>query len=176
MKKALILLFLMFVIPTYGTVSNGETVRQSFTCNGSTTTYTFTFACNSSDDVLVYAPLTSTGQPTAALTIDTDYTIASTGGSYLNGGVVTISPALAATYTVKIVRRIKQSQETSSGAITATSIVAALDKLTRAIQDAEDRKDRSLHIPENDSTSFDMTIPTLRTGLVKCLFSMKMVI
>jgi len=159
MKNVIFLIVLLFTISAFGTVSDGETVRQSFAPNGSTTTFTFTFACNSSDDVLVYAPLTSTGDPIAALVEDTDYTIAPTSSSYLNGGVVTISPALASTFTVKIVRRIKQSQETSSGAITATSIVAALDKLTRQIQDAEDRKDRSLHLPESDSVSFDMTIP-----------------
>lgn len=160
MKKIIILaLFIMGCQPCFGTVSNGETIRQSFSCNGSTTEFTFTFKCNSSDDVFVYAPLTTTGDPETALTIDVDYTIASTGGSYLNGGVVTISPALASTFTVKIVRRIKQSQELISGAVTHITIELALDKLTRQVQDAEDRKKRSLHIPESDSTSFDMEIP-----------------
>ncbi len=160
MKKTLILLLLaLFAFPAIATVSDGETVRQSFTLGAATTTFTFTFKCNSSDDVLVYAPLISTGLPTAALTIDTDYTIAATGGSYLNGGVVTISPALGVTYTVKIVRRIKQSQETPQGAITPTSIVAALDKVTRMVQDAEDRKNRSIYIPESDAVSFDMVLP-----------------
>lgn len=148
-------------MPVFGTVSDGETVRQSFSPNGSTTTFTFTFKCNSSDDVLVYAPLTSTGEPEAALVSGTAYTIAPTGGSYLNGGVVTITPALADTFTVKIVRRIKLSQETSQGAITPTSIVAALDKAIRAIQDAEDRKDRSWHLGESESLTLDMTIPSL---------------
>ncbi len=171
MKKTLILLLLaLFAFPAYSTVSDGETVRQSFACNGSTTAFTFTFKCNSSDDVFVYAPLTSTGDPTEALTVDTDYTIAATGGSYLNGGVVTISPALAATYTVKIVRRIKQSQETPQGAITPTSIVAALDKLTRTIQDAEDRKKRSIYIPESDAVSFDMVLPNSIDRASKYLF------
>ena len=158
MKKLLIVLFLV-TAQVFATVSDGETVRQAFQSDGVNTTYTFTFSCNSSDDVFVYAPLTATGDPTAALTVDIDYTIAPTGGSYLNGGVVTISPALASTFTVKIVRRIKQSQGTSSGAVTPTSIVAALDKLTRMLQDAEDRKNRSLHIPDSDATSFNMEIP-----------------
>ncbi len=157
--KKLIVLFLMCVVVAGATVSDSEAIRQSFTTNGSTTTFTFTFKCNSSDDVFVYSPVIATGLPIAALVEDTDYTIAPTGGSYLNGGVVTISPALADTVALIIVRRIKQSQETAQGAITPTSIVAALDKLTRQDQDAEDRKDRSLHIPESDPVAFDMTLP-----------------
>jgi hypothetical protein len=160
MKKALIVLFLLFVIPTYGTVPNGETVRQSFACNGVDTTFTFTFACNSSDDVLVYTHIISTGVE-ALLVIDTDYNIAPTSLSYLNGGVVTISPALASTFKVVIVREIKKSQETSQGAITPTSIVASLDKLTRITQDLQDRTDRSWRLQESDSTAFNMKIPGL---------------
>lgn len=167
MKKLFILMTLLFVMPVFGTVSDGETIREAFTCDGLVTTYTFTFACNSSDEVLVYSPLTATGQSTTALTVDVDYTISPTGGSYLNGGVVTITPALASTFTVEIVRRIKLSQETASGAITPTSIVAALDKITRQLQDSEDRKDRSLHLPESDDITLDMTIPPVvgRAGL-----------
>ena len=159
MKKVMALLLLLFVSPAFATVSDSETVRQSFACDGANEDYTFTFKCNSADDVLVYAPLTSTGLPTAALTVDVDYTIAATDSSYLNGGVVTITPALAATYTVQIVRSIKQSQETAPGAITPTSVVAALDKLTRAVRDLEDWKDRSFHIPDSDVSTFDMVIP-----------------
>ncbi len=157
--KQLVILTMLFATPVFATVGDGETIRQSFTTNGSTTTFTFTFKCNSSDDVLVYSPVIATGLPIAPLVEDTDYTIAPTGGSYLNGGVVTISPALEDTVALRIVRRIKQSQETAQGAIDPTSLVAALDKSTRAIQDAEDRKDRSLHIPESDSVDFDMTLP-----------------
>ncbi len=157
--KKLMFLMMLIVAPVLAIVSDGESVRQSFTTNGSTTTFTFTFKCNSSDDVLVYSPVIATGLPIAALVEDTDYTIAPTGGSYLNGGVVTISPALEATVALRIVRRIKQSQETAQGAITPTSIVTALDKLTRQVQDAEDRRGRSLRIPESDSVAFDMTLP-----------------
>lgn len=159
MKKLMILTVLLFATPLFATVSDGESVRQSFTTNGSTTTFTFTFKCNSEDDVLVYSPVIATGLPIEPLTQDVDYTIAPTSSSYLNGGVVTISPALASTVGLRIVRRIKQSQETAQGAVTPTTIEAALDKSVRQIQDAEDRKDRSLHIPESDSVAFDMTIP-----------------
>jgi microcystin-dependent protein len=159
MKKALIILFLLFVIPVFATVPEGEATRQSFACNGVTTEFIFTFACNSVDDINVYAPLTSTGQPTTALTIDTDYTVVPTGGSYLNGGTVTIDPALAATFKVFIERDIKVSQELSSGAVTVASLVLALDKLTREVRDMQDRLQRSLRIPGSDDTSFDMVIP-----------------
>ncbi len=157
--KKLIILLLLLVAPLQADVSDGATIRQSFTCNGSTTTFTFTFECNSSDDVLVYDHIIATGVEDP-LTEDTDYTIAPTGSDYLNGGVVTISPAFESTSRVVIVRRIKQSQELSSGAVSHITIIAALDKLTRQIQDAEDRKDRSWHLQESDG-SFDMVIPGL---------------
>lgn len=159
MRRLVVLAMLLFATPVFATVSDSETIRQSFTTNGSTTTFTFTFKCNSSDDVFVYSPEILTGLPKEPLGEDTDYTIAPTDGSYLNGGVVTISPALASTVALRIVRRIKQSQETSSGAINPATVALALDKLTRQVQDAEDRKTRSLHIPESDSIAYDMTIP-----------------
>lgn len=159
MKKAILLLLLLFVNPVFSTVSDGESIRQYFDCDDSTT-FTFTFKCNSSDDVLVYEHLISTGVETP-LTEDVDYTIAATSGDYLNGGVVTTTSAIASTYRIVIVRSIKKSQETSAGATTVISVEASLDKLTRQVQDLEDRNDRSIHLQESDGTGFDMKIAGL---------------
>ena len=160
MKKLMILFVLLFVTPLYATVSTGESIRRYFSPDGASTTFTFTQPCNSSDDILVFKQLESTGEETS-LVEDTDYTIAPTGGDYLNGGVVTIDPAMAATFQLVVVREIQKSQETTSGAITPVSIVDALDRLARTVQDLEDRNDRSWHLQESDSASFDMEIPGL---------------
>ncbi len=161
MKKIIELVLLLLAVPVFATVPAGESIRQYFVCNGSTTTFTFTQPVNSASDVLVYNHIIATGNEGGPLVQDTDYTIVATGGDYLNGGVVTISPALESTSRVVIVRMIGQTQETTSGAIAPESIVAALDKLTRQVQDLEDRKDRSIHLQESDASSFDMEIPGL---------------
>ena len=154
LKKLFLILFLSSA--AFATVTSTETKRQYFTCNGSTTTYTFTAPCNSSDDIKVEKMLISTGDPTT-LTEDTHYTITYTGSSYLEGGVVTIDPALAATYQVIITREIVRTQETASGAINPVSVVAALDKLTRIGQDARnDIEQRVIKIPDSDpSTAYE---------------------
>jgi len=154
LKKLFLILFLASA--AFATVTSTETKRQYFTCNGSTTTYTFTAPCNSSDDIKVEKMLISTGDPTT-LTEDTHYTITYTGSSYLEGGVVTIDPALAATYQVIITREIVRTQETASGAINPVSVVAALDKLTRIGQDARnDIEQRVIKIPDSDpSTAYE---------------------
>ncbi len=170
MKKVIIFILLLFALPTNAVVSSGEAIRQYFVCNGATTTFTFTFKCNSADDVLVFKHLIATGVETT-LTEDTDYTIAATSSDYLNGGVVTISPALASTFRVVIVRDIKQSQETSAGAITPATVVAALDKITRRLQDLEDRKNRSIRLQESDATTFDMELPGLALRAEKYLLT-----
>ena len=148
----------MFAIPTYATVSATDTKRQFFTASGSGTTYTFTMPVNSEDDIRVQKRVTTTGV-TTALTQDVDYTIASTGGDYLNGGVVTISPALAATFEVIVIREIVQTQETASGAVNAISIELMVDKNMRAIQDLRNDFDqRAVKLPESDSTSLISTL------------------
>lgn len=156
-KKLLITLLLLMRFvgcePAFGTVTATTTKRQYFVCNGSTTTFTFTMPVNSSDDIKVEKVLLSTGDPTT-LVEDTDYTIAATDSDYLLGGVVTISPALATTYSVVIIRGIVLTQETSSGAVNAVSVEAALDKLTRALQDARNDIDgRAIRIPNSDPTT-----------------------
>lgn len=154
-----LLLLLLFATTAFATVPSTETKREYFTCNGTTTTFTFISPCNSSDDIQVSKKLISTGEPTL-LVEDTDYTITNTGSSYLEGGVVTISPALASTYQVVILREIVTSQETASGAITPVTIEAALDKLTRESQDVRyDLNYRALIFPQTDPDSITGAIP-----------------
>lgn len=156
MKKVLLIVLLMASI-SYGTVSSGETVREFFTCNGSATTFTFTIPCYSASEIYVYKQLISTGVP-ELLIKDTDYTITYTGSSYLEGGVITITPAIESTYKIAVERKITNTQETVPAAINSTSTVAGLDKLQRITQDLWDRNSRSLRLPDTDPAC-DMNLP-----------------
>ena len=162
MKK--IMIFLMMCGSVFATVDDGESIRQYF--SGTLTEFTFTQKVNSADDILVFTKLISTGVETPLIE-DADYTIVPNGSGYLFGGTVTYptvssgDPAIGSTFQVVIVRSIKKSQETSQGAITPTSVVASLDKLTRIVQDLQDRVDRSWRLPQSDATTFDVEMPTL---------------
>lgn len=149
MIKRLIILLLL-TVSVFATVTDTTTKYQYFSPNGSNTTFTFTMPCNSSDDIKVEKILTSTGDPTT-LVVDTDYTIAATSSDYLNGGVVTISPALAGTYDLTITREIVLTQELSSGAVTHITTEAALDNATRQIQDNRNKINlKTIRIPDSD--------------------------
>lgn len=166
MRKLILVLTLILMLSCccFATVPAGESIRQYFAANGSTTTFTFTQPVNSGDDIKVLRQLLSTGVETELVEGST-YEIAATGGDFLNGGVVTITPALASTFRVVIVREIKKSQETTSGAISSASAALALDKLTRIVQDLEDRRIRSVHLQESDPDQ-SMELPPLTEGFI----------
>jgi hypothetical protein len=152
MKKLIILLILM-AGTVLASVTDTTTKYQYFQPDGSVTTFTFTMPCNSSSDIKVERVLTSTGVP-ETLVEDTDYTIAATNSDYVNGGVVTIDPALAATYDLTITRDIVGTQETVSGAVNAISIEAMVDKSTRQYQDNRNKiNQKALRIPDSDPTT-----------------------
>jgi hypothetical protein len=156
MKKVL-LVILMLGSFVYGTVPSSETLREFFTCNGTSTTYTFTIPCYAASEVYVYKQLISTGA-SELLTKDVDYTITYTGSSYLEGGVITITPAITSTYKIIVERKITNTQETVPAAINSTSIVAGLDKLQRTTQDLWDRDRRSIRLSDTDP-DIDMNLP-----------------
>ena len=146
-------------------VPESESIREYFTLEAGTTTFTFTQPCESADDILVYKRYVEADSDTEGtetlLTVTTDYTIAATGGDYANGGVVTISPALGVNYEVVIVRKTQQSQEVAKGAVTPASVIEMVDRLTRQVQDLQDRLDRCVRLQMSDPESFDVEIPGL---------------
>ena len=160
-----LLLCLLMVASANATVPASETIRQPFTCNGSTTEFTFTMPCYSSSDVYVYTHIIATGVE-ALLTESSQYTIAATDSDYLNGGVVTTTSTYASTYRIVIVRNIQKTQELLRAQMSAAAAIEAVDKLTRIVQDLEDRFERSIHLQESDGT-FDMELPglALRAGM-----------
>ena len=141
------------------TVPASETIRQSFSCNGSNTEFTFTIPCYSSSDVYVYTHIIATGVE-EELTESSQYTIAATDSDYLNGGVVTTVATYASTYRIVIVRNIQKTQELLRAQMSAAAAIEAVGKLTRIVQDLQDRFNRSIHLQESDG-SFDMELPGL---------------
>ena len=155
MKKLALVLNLVLILShcCFATVTDTTAKQQYFTCNGSTTTFTFTMPVNAATDVKVEQVLISTGDPTT-LVEDTDYTIAATGSNYLNGGVVTTTDTLASTYQLVITRDIVLTQETTAGAMSAAAAATALDKVTRQVQDQRnDIAGKVLRIPDSDPTT-----------------------
>lgn len=148
----------------FATVPSTENIRDTYTLGAATTEFDVTIPANSNDELLVYKKLITTGVETL-LTITTDYTIVADAGGYLDGSTVTTNAALGVLYQVVIVRSVKTSQETAQGAITPTTVVASLDKLTRIVQDLVDRVDRSWRLPDSDAESFDVEMPTLAARL-----------
>ena len=144
-------------------VPSNESIREYFTLEAGTTTFTFTQPCESADDILVYKRYIEDASDTEGtetlLAVTTDYTIAATGGDYANGGVVTISPALGVNYEVVIVRKTQQSQEVAKGAVTPASLIEMVDRLTRQVQDLQDRLDRCVRLQQSDPEGIDMEIP-----------------
>ena len=143
------------------TVASGETIRQYFECTGSTT-YNFTIPASASTEIEVYKQLLSTGERTL-LTEGVDYTIEHAGASYLEGGIVTIDPALSSSYSLVIARETKQSQELDASSANPNSIVSALDKMQRQIQDIQNRLDRCIQLDETDASA-DLVIPVIRSS------------
>jgi len=128
-----ILLFTNFV---FATVPADESIVQDFNCDGNETTYTFTQKGYTSSDFRVYKYIIADGN-LIGLTKNIDYTIIPTGGSYLNGGVITIDPPFSSAYQVIVKRHIVRSQELAFPSVTPRTVETALDKLIRIAQDID---------------------------------------
>lgn len=146
------------------------TNRVSYTGDGTTSAYDYTFRIFSSTDLLVTVKNTSTNAETT-LTITTDYTVDGVGESA--GGTVTLVDAsqvwldgdgdLLSTYTLTI-RRIRPITQTfdirNQGPFLPEGHEDAFDKATMVDQQQQDELDRSIKLAETlDPSSFDLTLP-----------------
>ena len=160
-------LLLGIVSPIKATVSS-ETDRVSYTCNGTTTAYNYTFKIYEDDDVSVTRKLTSTGAETA-LVINTDYTVSGAGGA---SGTVTLSAGskCPSGYTLHLIRNVELTQETDyveGATFPADSHEDALDKLTMEIQQQKSRANRAIKFPLTDNT--DQVLGTASDRINKAL-------
>ena len=140
------------------TVSSTNT-KNSYSGNGSTTVFAYTFKIFDDDDITVILRTDATGGETVQ-TKTTDYTVSGVGDA--GGGNITFGTAPASGITVVLIRETAQTQATDytpNDPFPAASHEDALDKLTLIIQDQQEELDRSFKVSRtNTSTSSEFTV------------------
>jgi len=116
------------------------TCEITYTCNGSDTTFDFSFPILVTSDLKIYKVTIATGVETLQ-TLTTDYTLSAANNNedYSDGGTVTtVGTAWSSSYQIRILRDLPKVQALSleeGGPIRASALMAALDKLTMMIQE-----------------------------------------
>jgi len=140
------------------TVSSTNT-KNSYSGNGSTTVFAYTFKIFDDDDITVILRTDATGGETVQ-TKTTDYTVSGVGNA--GGGNITFGTAPASGITVVLIRETAQTQTTDytpNDPFPAASHEDALDKLTLIVQDQQEALDRSIKISKtNTITSPEFTV------------------
>ena len=139
------------------TVSS-TTVKQSYSGNGSTSAFTYSFKINSINELKVIIR-SSTGTETVK-SISTHYNVSDTG----SGGTVTFTSGNIPVNgeTVVLLRNTNLTQTTDyveNDPFPAESHEGALDKLTLQIQEVQEEVDRSIKLSQtNTMTSTEFTV------------------
>jgi len=140
------------------TVSS-TTTRNSYTGDGTTTVFAYTFKIFDDDDITVILRTTATGTETVQ-TKTTDYSVSGVGVT--SGGNITFVTAPTAAQTVVLLRQTAQTQTTDytpNDPFPAASHEDALDKLTLIQQDQQDELDRAIKLSRtNTMTSTEFTV------------------
>ncbi len=135
------------------------TVSQSYSGNGSTTAFTFTFPINSTSELKVIER-SATGAETVKSegTGSANYSIVDNGAS---GGTVTMVTAPASGTTLVLIRDTSLTQESDyveNDPFAAETHEDALDKLQMQIQEVQEEVNRSMKISRtNTMTSTEFT-------------------
>jgi microcystin-dependent protein len=148
------------------TVSS-TTTKVSYSGNGSTTVFAYTFKIFADADLTVIVRTDSTGAEVTK-TLTTDYTVSGAGN--VSGGNVTFVTAPASGETVVIKRNLALTQSTDytpNDPFPAASHEDALDRQMFIAQQQEERFGRALVFPETDTAS--TTIPNSVTRADKFL-------
>ena len=140
------------------TVSS-TTKRNSYSGNGSTTVFAYTFKIFDDDDITVILRTDATGGEVVQ-TKTTHYSVSGVGSA--SGGNITFGSAPASGVTVVLLRETAQTQSTDytpNDPFPAASHEDALDKLTLIVQDQQDVLDRSIKLSRtNTMTSTEFTV------------------
>ena len=157
-------LFVGAVSPIKATITS-ETDRLSYTCNGTTTVYNYTFKIYEDDDILVIRKLTSTGAETT-LTLTTQYTVSGAGSA---SGTVTLTTGsnCPSGYTLHLIRNVELTQETDyveGATFPADSHEDALDKRTMEAQQLKSLANRAIKFPVTENTDQVIGTPSNRTN------------
>ena len=136
------------------------TIKNSYSGDGSTTAFTYTFKITDQDDIEVIIR-SSTGTETVK-TITTHYTVSGVGNA--GGGTVTFTSGNipSGTETVILRRDTPQTQAVDlieNDPLPANTLEDALDKLTSISQELQEENDRSIKISRtNTMTSTEFTV------------------
>lgn len=140
------------------TVSS-TTTKDSYSGDGSTTVFAYTFKIFDDDDVAVIVRTDATGSETTK-TKTTDYTVSGVGNA--NGGNITFGTAPASGETVVLLRSTSQTQTTDytpNDPFPAAAHEDALDRMTFLAQELQEELDRSIKVSKtNTITSAEFTI------------------
>ena len=138
------------------------TTKNSYSGNGSTSAFSYTFKIFDDDDVTVIIRTDSTGTETVK-TKTTHYTVSGVGSA--SGGTITFTSGNipAAGETVLLLRNTPLTQATDytpNDPFPAATHEDALDKLTLISQDTQEEIDRSIKLSRaNTMTSTEFTVP-----------------
>lgn len=140
------------------TVSS-TTTKDSYSGNGSTTVFAYTFKIFDEDDITVILRDDATGSETTQ-TLTTNYTLSGVGNT--GGGNVTFVTAPATGKTVVLLRSTARTQATDytpNDPFPAESHEEALDKLTFIAQELEEELGRAIKVSKtNTITSTEFTV------------------
>jgi len=134
------------------------TIKNSYSGDGSTTVFNYTFKITDQDDIEV---ITRTSAGTESVkTITTDYTVSGVGDA--GGGSVTFTTAPVSGLTVILRRDTPQTQGLDlieNDPLPANSLEDAFDKLTSITQELQEENDRSIKLSRtNTMTSTEFTV------------------
>lgn len=162
MKKLILTLIAVLVAgASFATVSV-NTNRIEYSCNGSTTVFTYPFKIFEDDDLVV---VKNNGGTDSTLTLNVDYTVTrgtSSGSITLDSGGVCGSG-----YTLTMIRNINATQENDyqdGGLFSAESFESALDRLTILQQQNKEQLDRSIHFQPGESPATQLPDKTTRAN------------
>ena len=147
--------------------------KVSYTANGTSKNFTVPFYFIYKSDLKVYR---MNGYVQELLTLDTDYTIIGTpeqqdGSIYRNGGTVVMSAMPTAGTRFAILREVPLTQEADyqeGSTFPAALHELALDKLTMAVQQLEEKTDRAVTVDV-----FSGTDPSSLVNEIKALYDVK---
>ncbi len=160
-----LLLSLITIKPIAADVTSTVT-KVTYSCNGSTVAFDFTFPLIATGDMTVIIRTTSTGD-TTTLTETTDYSLSSSNNDYSAGGTVTTVATHATGKTITLIAETPQTQETTfqdAGILRVAALENSMDKLTLLIQQIQEQLDRALLIPKTETIDMSLANSVTRAN------------
>ena len=143
---------------------SSTTNRVSYTGNGVTTAFAFSYPFQAQSDLKVLLVLISTGAETLQ-TITTHYTISgtTTNGVYASGGTINMVTAPSALYKLVIYRDPALTQTidlVENDALPAETLEQGLDKAMLVNQRTRELTERAITLPDGFTGTFDTMLPS----------------